>query len=77
MLKMCPYACTGFGNGEGDRCCEILGMLCPDAERLEDCVRRGNTRGPVSRSASEAQAQMFPSIILNVNPSMHVGTGMC
>lgn len=42
-------------------------MLRSDAERLEDCVRRGNTRCTVPRSASEAKAQMFPSIILNVS----------
>lgn len=42
-------------------------MLRPDAERLEDCVRRGDTRCAVPRFTSEAKAQMFPSIILNVS----------
>jgi len=58
---------TGFSNGKGDRCCQIFGMLRFDTERLEDCVRRSNTGCTVSCSASEAKAQMFPSIILNVS----------
>lgn len=66
-MKMYLICITGFGNGKGDRRCQILGVLRPHAERLEDCVRRGDTRGTVPRSASEAKAQMFPSIILNVS----------
>lgn len=66
-ISICVSFTAGFGNGKGNWRCQILGMLRPDAERLEDCVRRGDTRRAVPRSASEAKAQMFPSIILNVS----------
>lgn len=58
---------TGFGHGKRDWRCQILGMLCSHAERFENCVWRSDTRRTVPSSASEAKAQMFPSIILNVS----------
>jgi hypothetical protein len=67
ICSKCISFIAGFGDGKRDRRCQILGMLRFDAERLEDCFWWSDTRCAVPRSPSEAKAQMFPSIILNVS----------
>lgn len=45
---------TGFGHGEGNWSGQVPGMLGIDAERPEDCLRRGDTCRPGPPYSSQA-----------------------
>jgi len=58
----CVLRVTGPSNGEGDRSCEISGMLGTDTERSEDGLRRGYPRRAMSEAETSAQKEMYTTV---------------